>query len=443
MFPSGTHELGTPGAKIPCWCTRIRGAWLIKIGTHIIHLIPDACAAFSTIQALGSTHISLLFAQPEICPDLSCQGLPIVSSSPHFTQQVHDQLNNRLEFSTVFEQFCQHPSYQVVDDGGVLNTVTRVMKLTRVKLIKQPNWDAWLASKYLQLDQYDAQSMFDTPVEVGSDAVVFLTVWTYAIKALDGRYKARCTCDGSLCSGQGCILDETCANCVDQTGAKIFYSVSAVENLLIFGADFSNAFAKTPPPNRAFTSFPTKRFLTGGSTTKSALPFLTVISSLFFQLCRVIRSPLVFGRNMRVQSCMKSAWNLQLTNPAYTTVISTAIEFFFSARLMTLLLPGLTLKQRTSYLICWMKGLVSPSNVRDTSIFSMELILHKHGTTSRSCVNCLLTNAVTRILLLGCLRISWPLPIPPLSLVTRVGLRSSTLQLVILTLRHRLILPSI
>ena len=114
----------------------------------------------------------------------------MVSSSPHFTQQVHDQLNNRWEFSTVFEHLCHHPSYRVVDDGGVLNTVTRVMKLTRGKLIKQPGWDAWLASEYLQLDQYDAQGMFGTPVAVDSDAAVFRTVWTYAIKTLDGRYKA-------------------------------------------------------------------------------------------------------------------------------------------------------------------------------------------------------------------------------------------------------------
>ena len=76
---------GTPGAKIPCWHTHIHGAWLLKIGTHIIHLISDARAAFSAIQALGSTHISLLFAHPEIRPDISHRGLPIVSTPPLFT----------------------------------------------------------------------------------------------------------------------------------------------------------------------------------------------------------------------------------------------------------------------------------------------------------------------------------------------------------------------
>jgi hypothetical protein len=65
------------------------------------------------------------------------------------------------------------PSYRLVDDGGVLNIATCVMKLTCSKLIKQPNWDKWLASKHLQLDQYDAQEMFGDPTAVDSDAAVF------------------------------------------------------------------------------------------------------------------------------------------------------------------------------------------------------------------------------------------------------------------------------
>jgi hypothetical protein len=103
--------------------------------------------------------------------------------------------------------------------------------------------------------------MFGTPVEVDSDAAVFRTVWTYAIKTFDGRYKARCTCDGSPRSGQARTLNETYANCVDQTGARIFYSVAAAENLLIFGADVSNAFTKAPPPKQGFYIISDKAFL--------------------------------------------------------------------------------------------------------------------------------------------------------------------------------------
>jgi len=251
---------GTPGAKIPRWRTRIRGAWLIKVGHHLVGSIKDVRDVIATLHDTGFTHIPLLFSHPEIRPDISRRGLPIVSSAP-FTQHIHDQLNDCWDFATVNEHLRRVPSYQLVDDGGALNVTTRVMKLTRGKLINLPDWGQWLESEYLQLDQYDAQGMFGLPTAVESDAAVFRMVWTYAIKAVDGRYKARCTCDGSPRSGQARILDETYANCVDQTGGRIFYSISAAENLLIFGADVSNAFAEAPPPKQGFYIIPDKTFL--------------------------------------------------------------------------------------------------------------------------------------------------------------------------------------
>jgi hypothetical protein len=71
-------------------------------------------------------------------------------------------------------------------------------------------------------------------------------------KALDRWYKAQSNCNGLPCSGQAHILDETYTICVDKTGAKIFYSMLAAENLLIVGADVSNAFAEAPPPKEGF-----------------------------------------------------------------------------------------------------------------------------------------------------------------------------------------------
>jgi hypothetical protein len=95
------------------------------------------------------------------------------------------------------------------------------MKLTRGKLLRQDGWDDWQDSEYLQLDQYDSQGMFGDPVAVDDDAAVFHLVWTYAIKALDHRKKARCVYDGSSRSGSVQILDETYANCVDQTSLRL------------------------------------------------------------------------------------------------------------------------------------------------------------------------------------------------------------------------------
>ena len=65
----------------------------------------------------------LKFAHPEIRPNLSHDGLPIVSSAP-FTQHVHDQLNNRWEFTTVADHLrTSAPTTQHVPSGGVLNMV--------------------------------------------------------------------------------------------------------------------------------------------------------------------------------------------------------------------------------------------------------------------------------------------------------------------------------
>jgi hypothetical protein len=130
----------------------------------------------------------------------------------------------------------------VVGSGDVLNYVTRVMKLTSGKLLRQDNWSEWQTSELLQLDQYDSQNMFGSPEAVESNEAVFNLVWSYGIKAIDARKKARCTCDGSPRSGQVRILDETYANCVDQTSARLFYGIAAAENLLVYGSDVSNFF---------------------------------------------------------------------------------------------------------------------------------------------------------------------------------------------------------
>ena len=127
---------GTPAAKIPDWRTRVKGAWLIKIGNKTIKNIDDVTSMLRDLVDSGDTTVVLLFSHPELRPNLSNNGLLIVSSTP-FTQHVHDQLINRWEFTTVAEHLqSSRPTYHIEDSGGVLNVVNRVMKLTRGKLLK-------------------------------------------------------------------------------------------------------------------------------------------------------------------------------------------------------------------------------------------------------------------------------------------------------------------
>ncbi len=93
------------------------------------------------------------------------------------------------------------------------------MRLTQGRLLKQVDWMDWQDLEYLQLDQYDKQTMFGDQIAVEKDDAVFHLVWTYNIKALDGHKKARCVYDGSSRSGSVQVLDETYANCVDQTSS--------------------------------------------------------------------------------------------------------------------------------------------------------------------------------------------------------------------------------
>jgi hypothetical protein len=134
------------------------------------------------------------------------------------------------------------------------------MKLTRGKLMKQDDWTEWNKLEHLQLDQYDMQFMFGELVIAENDSAIFHLVCTYVVEKLDGRKKACCVCGGSSHSGQVKVLDHTCANCIDRTGSQIFYAISAAENMLVYGADVSNAFAEAPPPKQGFFIYPDRAF---------------------------------------------------------------------------------------------------------------------------------------------------------------------------------------
>jgi len=250
---------GTPGARIARWWTRIHGAWLIQVDGTPVTYISDAKAVFTRLSCTNSPRCTLEFSHPEVNPDISNKGLPVMSKLD-FSQFTHDQLNNRIDLLKDGLRTQRKQQYNIVESGDVLNYNTRVMKLTRGKLLSQDNWTDWQDSEYLQLDQYDAQGMFGNPVLSQEGDAIFHLVWTYAIKVVDGRKKARCVCDGSTRSGSVQILDETYANCVDHTSSCLFHAIAAAENLMIFGSDVSNAFAEAPPPKQGFYFRPDKAF---------------------------------------------------------------------------------------------------------------------------------------------------------------------------------------
>jgi hypothetical protein len=182
-------DTGTPGSRIDCWRTKSRCATLLQVGDHQVPTVQDVQEAFAKSI---HTHplCPLLFAYLEIRQDISHNGLPIMHSG-NFSQATHDQLNNCWDFLTLAPRLQGPCPYDIEETGEVLNYVTHVMHLTQGKLLKQQDWHNWQDSEFLQLDQYFTQGMFGDPCAVTSDEAVFNLVWTYSIKALDGRKKGK------------------------------------------------------------------------------------------------------------------------------------------------------------------------------------------------------------------------------------------------------------
>jgi hypothetical protein len=134
------------------------------------------------------------------------------------------------------------------------------MQLTRRRLLQQTDWEDWQHLEYLQLNQYSDQGCFGEPTAVDKEDAVFHLVWTYNIKVLDGRKKARCVCDGSSRSGSVKVLDKVYATCINQTSSRLFYTVAAAKNLLVFGYNVCNSFAEAPPSKQGFYICPDRVF---------------------------------------------------------------------------------------------------------------------------------------------------------------------------------------
>ena len=208
---------GTPCAKIPRWKTRLKNTSLLRINDTPITSISDARDALSNIPHTVRGICRLLVSASELRDGLTNEGLPQISL---------DQLNPRHFFNIPSNGTYTNNMLTTMIrrswDGGVLQYLTRAHKLTRGVLLKQSDWNEWQQSEFLQLDQYELQGMFGTPTLVSNGNAVFNLVWTYAVKEVDGRKKARCTCDGSTRGGQVRVLDYTYAKSPDHTCSRIF-----------------------------------------------------------------------------------------------------------------------------------------------------------------------------------------------------------------------------
>jgi hypothetical protein len=236
----------THGTQVDKWQTQLRGAWLVSIDGVEVSTIVAAQEAFAWLSEASHHTCTLVFSHPHISPDISNHGVPM--SRDDLSQFTHDQLNHRHDLLHDFPCSRRIHLYDITFSGDVRNYTTRVMRLTCGRLLQQDDWSNWQHSEYLQLDQYFDQGCFGKPTSVDKDDAVSHLVWTYNIKMLTGRKKARSVCDGSSRSGSVKVLDKVYANCINQTSSHLFYAVAAAKNLLVYGSDMCNTFAKALPP---------------------------------------------------------------------------------------------------------------------------------------------------------------------------------------------------
>ena len=235
----------TPFAMLPRWRSRLRGAWLIEVDGNCVSNTRDVEEALVGSLEKEGKLCSLLFSHPEIKHGLTSDGIPQISID---MMNPGRRLGVSLPGDMQPDSVCTD-SFRVVDDGGVHSCISNATRLTRGRLLKQPDWKEWSDAEKLQWDQYEAQGMLGTPCPLPAGSSRFNIVWQYDVKS-DGRKKARATCDGSTRGNVVRVLDHTYAGTPDHIGQRIFFAACAAENLLIYGSDASNAFAEASPPKQ-------------------------------------------------------------------------------------------------------------------------------------------------------------------------------------------------
>jgi hypothetical protein len=90
-------DASSPGARIDKWHSRICGAWLQSIKGTKVSTLEDVHKEFVQLSWTHAGTCTLKFLHPEISPDISQHGLPIISRDDYFLQFTHNQLNNRID----------------------------------------------------------------------------------------------------------------------------------------------------------------------------------------------------------------------------------------------------------------------------------------------------------------------------------------------------------
>jgi hypothetical protein len=242
---------GTPAAKLRNWRSRFRHGTIRAIDGEYMDTIEDVRHTIATLRDSNRTDCKITIAHHEIAQPLTASGIPQL----HF-DQLHAIAHHLhvMRYGDDYDLWDNKDSFPAIDEDTIRQAIAddqAVARFTRRQLKRREDWKVWQEAEWKQLTSYNMQDMFGKPIRRPPKATVLPFVWTYLFK--DGvKPKARGTCNGGKRYGKAVTLAHTYASCVEQPGARIFWSLAALHGMTVLGADAGNAFAEAPPPIQPF-----------------------------------------------------------------------------------------------------------------------------------------------------------------------------------------------
>ena len=257
-----TCKPGTATSKIANWTKRLKNSVLLKVNDTVITSVKQATKLLQ--HKPRNTIIKLEVGLQEKLPIHDDTGTPMLyfdqlhAISTHL-QQINTNQNDKKVTSKT--QSSPPPARRLAKAIKSLNVTGMIAalhgilpknqvkskRLTRKKLQNSKQWDTWKLAEWKQLDQYWGQKMFGQPCPLPPNANVLNLLWDYRVKD-DGTHKARMVCNGRPSNKNTVIFGYTYAKSLDHVGSRVFWSIAAAKNLIVLGADASNAFAEADAP---------------------------------------------------------------------------------------------------------------------------------------------------------------------------------------------------
>ena len=240
---------GSPADKIRAWRSRFRHGTIQEVNGNKISTKQQFTDHLTKLRNENNKTCTLSVAHEEISSINKDVGVPQL----HFDQLLTIAGHLRA-IRTNQDTSTESPTAHRIHTAAIKGATS--VKLTRRKIQQLPDKAQWQQAEFKQHDAYEAQGMFGKPTALpyitdkdGNrvPATLLPFVWTYLYKP-NGDQKARATCNGGKRYGRAVTLAHTYASCVEQPAARLFYGLAALENMIIVGADASNAFAEAPPP---------------------------------------------------------------------------------------------------------------------------------------------------------------------------------------------------